>query len=128
LVGERKLGLGRSAATLVAAAAALAPDEPPARILARALEANGLFQAGQGGGAGVAAAVHGGPVGGRAGGGGPPRGRAGAAGGPAPGRRLDRLAGSDDTAAGALCDRADAGRARRPVGGRGCGRKRRRAG
>ena len=62
LVGERKLGLGRSAATLVAAAAALAPDEPPARILARALEANGLFQAGQGSGADVAAAVHGGMV------------------------------------------------------------------
>ena len=62
LVGERKLGLGRSAATLVAAAAALAPDEPPARILARALEANGLFQAGQGSGADVAAALHGGMV------------------------------------------------------------------
>src|SRR5262249_55082042 len=56
-----------SAATLVAAAAALAPDEPPARILARALEANGLFQAGQGGGADVAASVHGGMVEGRRG-------------------------------------------------------------
>jgi phosphomevalonate kinase len=62
LIGERKLGLGRSAATLVAAAAALAPDEPPGRILTRALEANGLFQAGQGSGADVAAAVHGGMV------------------------------------------------------------------
>ena len=62
LVGERKLGLGRSAATLVAAAAALAPDEPPTHILARALEANGLFQAGQGSGADVVAAVHGGMV------------------------------------------------------------------
>ncbi len=62
LVGERKLGLGRSAATLVAAAAALAPAESPARILERALEANHLFQAGQGSGADVAAAVHGGLV------------------------------------------------------------------
>lgn len=62
LVGERKLGLGRSAATLVAASAALAPGETPAQLLGRALEANALFQAGQGSGADVAAAVHGGVV------------------------------------------------------------------
>lgn len=62
LVGERKLGLGRSAATLVAAAAALARGESPAQVQARALEANALFQAGQGSGADVAAAVHGGLI------------------------------------------------------------------
>jgi phosphomevalonate kinase len=62
LVGERKLGLGRSAATLVAAAATLAPAESPARVLERALEANRLFQAGQGSGADIAAAVHGGLI------------------------------------------------------------------
>jgi phosphomevalonate kinase len=62
LVGERKLGLGRSAATLVAATAALAPDERPEQLLGRALEANALFQAGQGSGADVAASVHGGVV------------------------------------------------------------------
>ncbi len=62
LVGERKLGLGRSAATLVAASAALAAGETPAQLLGRALEANALFQAGQGSGADVAAAVHGGVV------------------------------------------------------------------
>jgi phosphomevalonate kinase len=62
LVGERKLGLGRSAATLVAAAAALAPSEEPAGILARALEANARLQGGQGSGADVAAATYGGVV------------------------------------------------------------------
>jgi phosphomevalonate kinase len=62
LVGERKLGLGRSAATLVAAAAALAPAEAPAGILVRALEANAGFQDGRGSGADVAAAVHGGVI------------------------------------------------------------------
>lgn len=62
LIGERKLGLGRSAATLVAAAAALSPEDPPGKILERALEANALFQGGQGSGADVAAAVHGGLV------------------------------------------------------------------
>jgi phosphomevalonate kinase len=62
LVGERKLGLGRSAATLVAAVAALAPGEPAARRLTRALAANALFQRGHGSGADVAAAVHGGVV------------------------------------------------------------------
>jgi phosphomevalonate kinase len=62
LVGERKLGLGRSAATLVAATAALGPAEDVARTLERALEANALFQAGHGSGADVAAAVHGGVI------------------------------------------------------------------
>jgi phosphomevalonate kinase len=62
LIGERKLGLGRSAATLVAASAALAPAASPADLLARGLEANALFQAGQGSGADVAAAVHGGLI------------------------------------------------------------------
>jgi phosphomevalonate kinase len=62
LIGERKLGLGRSAATLVAASAALGPAASRAEILERALEANALFQAGQGSGADVAAAVHGGLI------------------------------------------------------------------
>jgi len=53
LIGERKLGLGRSAATLVAASAALAPAASPAELLERGLEANSLFQAGQGSGADV---------------------------------------------------------------------------
>ena len=62
LIGERKLGLGRSAATLVAAAAALAPTDRADQIRVRALEANALFQAGQGSGADVAAAAHGGVI------------------------------------------------------------------
>jgi len=62
LIGERKLGLGRSAATLVAASAALAPAASPAELLERGLEANSLFQAGQGSGADVAAAVYGGVI------------------------------------------------------------------
>jgi len=62
LVGERKLGLGRSAATLVAAVAALGRDPDPARILERALASNALFQKGQGSGADVAAATHGGLI------------------------------------------------------------------
>src|SRR5262249_57004589 len=62
LIGERKLGLGRSAATLVAASAALAPAASPAELLERGLEANSLFQAGQGSGADVAAAVYGGGI------------------------------------------------------------------
>jgi phosphomevalonate kinase len=62
LLGERKLGLGRSAATLVAAAAALGGDEDHARILERALVANALFQEGHGSGADVAAATHGGVI------------------------------------------------------------------
>jgi len=65
LVGERKLGLGRSSATLVAAVAAcLATRGRPTRegILERALAANALFQEGRGSGADLAAAVHGGVV------------------------------------------------------------------
>ncbi|TMA37713.1 MAG: hypothetical protein E6J79_09670 [Deltaproteobacteria bacterium] len=65
LVGERKLGLGRSSATLVAAVAAfLATAGRPTRegILERALAANALFQEGRGSGADLAAAVHGGLV------------------------------------------------------------------
>src|SRR5438445_1911872 len=65
LVGERKLGLGRSSATLVAAVAAfLATAGRPTRegILERALAANALFQEGRGSGADLAAAVHGGVV------------------------------------------------------------------
>src|SRR5262249_31760174 len=57
LIGERKLGLGRSAATLVAASAALAPEASQAELLDRGLEANALFQAGQGSGADGAAAA-----------------------------------------------------------------------
>jgi phosphomevalonate kinase len=56
----RKLGLGRSAATLTAAVAALLDDDDPARVLACALAANTSFQDGRGSGADVAAAVHGG--------------------------------------------------------------------
>ncbi|TMA47704.1 MAG: hypothetical protein E6J83_04365, partial [Deltaproteobacteria bacterium] len=54
LVGERKLGLGRSSATLAAAVAAfLATRGRPTRdgILERALAANALFQDGRGSGA-----------------------------------------------------------------------------
>ncbi|HWP64899.1 MAG TPA: hypothetical protein VNO26_03180 [Candidatus Limnocylindria bacterium] len=65
LAGGQKLGLGRSAATIVAAAAAiLAERGERARdaILRLALEANRRFQGGQGSGGDVAAAVHGGVV------------------------------------------------------------------
>ena len=64
LVGERKLGLGRSSATLVAAVAAFLASGRPTReaILERALAANALFQEGRGSGADLAAAVHGGVV------------------------------------------------------------------
>jgi phosphomevalonate kinase len=66
LVGERKLGLGRSAATIAAAVVAhralrgAALD--PRAVLADALAANAEFQDGQGSGADVAAAVYGGVV------------------------------------------------------------------
>lgn len=60
--GARKLGLGRSAAALVAAVAALAPDATRAGVLDAALVANALFQGGHGSGADVGAAVHGGLV------------------------------------------------------------------
>jgi len=66
LIGERKLGLGRSAATIAAAVIArrLLADASldPAAVLADALAANALFQYGQGSGADVAAAVYGGVV------------------------------------------------------------------
>src|SRR5262249_54946525 len=62
LIGERKLGLGRSAATLVAASAALAPAASQAELLERGLEANSLFHAGQGSGGDVGAAVYGGLI------------------------------------------------------------------
>jgi phosphomevalonate kinase len=65
LVGERKLGLGRSAATIAAAVAArLGHDRAAgrARVLAAALDANARFQDGVGSGADIAAAVHGGVV------------------------------------------------------------------
>lgn len=66
LIGERKLGLGRSAATIAAAVCArrafagLPLDGDV--MLADALAANALFQSGQGSGADVAAAIHGGVV------------------------------------------------------------------
>jgi len=65
LVGGRKLGLGRSAATLTAAVAAfLALDRRAATddVLRHALDANARFQSGRGSGGDVAAAVHGGVV------------------------------------------------------------------
>ncbi len=62
LIGERKLGLGRSAAALVAAVGALRPDAPADEVLDAALAANALFQGGQGSGADIGAAVHGGVV------------------------------------------------------------------
>src|SRR5262249_31476637 len=57
LIGERKLGLGRSAATLVAASAALAPAASQAELLERGLAADVLFPARHVRGAAVAAAV-----------------------------------------------------------------------
>jgi phosphomevalonate kinase len=63
LAGGRKLGLGRSAATLVAATSAalvLGGGGPDDHLLATALVANARFQGGRGSGADVAAAVHGG--------------------------------------------------------------------
>jgi phosphomevalonate kinase len=62
LAGHRKLGLGRSAATLAATVAALLDDAGRDGRLATALAANALFQDGRGSGADVAAAVHGGVV------------------------------------------------------------------
>jgi phosphomevalonate kinase len=65
LSGTRKLGLGRSAATVVAASAAfLAADREWTKPLVRsaALAANEDFQHGLGSGADVAASVHGGIV------------------------------------------------------------------
>ncbi|MCW5892220.1 MAG: hypothetical protein KIT14_16995 [bacterium] len=62
LVGTRKLGLGRSAATLVATVAALGPDADRDAWLATALRANARLQGGHGSGGDVAAAVHGGLI------------------------------------------------------------------
>lgn len=62
LVGERKLGLGRSAAALVAVTAALDPAASRDVVLERALAANRVLQGGHGSGGDVAAAVHGGVV------------------------------------------------------------------
>jgi len=62
VVGERKLGLGRSAAALVAVTAALDPSASSAVVLARALAANRVLQGGRGSGADVGASVYGGVV------------------------------------------------------------------
>jgi phosphomevalonate kinase len=66
LIGERKLGLGRSAATIAAAVVArrrlAGAALEPAAVLADALAANARFQDGQGSGADVAAAVYGGVI------------------------------------------------------------------
>ena len=66
LIGERKLGLGRSAATIAAAVVARRAidgmPEGPEAVLADALAANAVFQDGVGSGADVAAAVYGGVV------------------------------------------------------------------
>jgi len=62
VVGERKLGLGRSAAALVAVTAALDASAAPDVVLARALAANRVLQGGRGSGADVGASVHGGVV------------------------------------------------------------------
>lgn len=65
LIGERKLGLGRSAATVVAATAALLAADgrrERADVLRTALVANAILQDGLGSGGDVAAAVLGGVV------------------------------------------------------------------
>lgn len=66
LIGERKLGLGRSSATIAAAVLArralAGRDDDPSAVLDDALAANAAFQGGQGSGADVAAAVFGGVV------------------------------------------------------------------
>lgn len=62
LVGERKLGLGRSSATLAAATVALLGSAGRETILTAALAANACFQDGFGSGADVAASVYGGVV------------------------------------------------------------------
>jgi phosphomevalonate kinase len=66
LIGERKLGLGRSAATIAAAVLAhralAGAHVDPDRLLPDALAANARFQGGQGSGADVAAALYGGVV------------------------------------------------------------------
>jgi phosphomevalonate kinase len=62
LVGERKLGLGRSAATLAATTVALLGSARCETVLDAALAANACFQDGLGSGADVAASVYGGVV------------------------------------------------------------------
>jgi phosphomevalonate kinase len=66
LIGERKLGLGRSAATIAATVVARRAIDglsaEPDAVLVDALAANAVFQDGVGSGADVAAAVHGGLV------------------------------------------------------------------
>ncbi|MFN8543898.1 MAG: hypothetical protein U0807_06805 [Candidatus Binatia bacterium] len=65
LDGDRKLGLGRSSATLAATAAAVlacAGQEDPDAVLATALQANQVLQGGLGSGADVVASVRGGLV------------------------------------------------------------------
>ena len=66
LIGERKLGLGRSAAVIAAATAAFRrlAGEPldPTALRRAALAANARFQAGRGSGGDIAAVVHGGVV------------------------------------------------------------------
>ena len=62
LVGERKLGLGRSSATLAATTAALLGSASKDMLLGSALAANACFQDGLGSGADVAASVYGGVV------------------------------------------------------------------
>jgi len=65
LAGERKLGLGRSAATVTAAVAAFLAavgHGDAAETFTTAVAAHSLFQDGRGSGADVAAAVHGGVV------------------------------------------------------------------
>jgi phosphomevalonate kinase len=65
LVDGRKLGLGRSAATVTAAVAALLATEgvrDPEAVLEAAVSAHALFQEGRGSGADVAAAAHGGLI------------------------------------------------------------------
>ena len=116
LVGERKLGLGRSAATLVAAVAALGADDPAAIVLRRALDANALFQDGQGSGADVAAAVHGGVIEVRRTAAELAAHAQGAAGRAAPDRGLDRHVGAHAAAPRPLRRRPAAAGVRRPHG------------
>jgi phosphomevalonate kinase len=62
MAGDRKLGLGRSAATIVATVAALAPDAGRDAWLATALRANARLQGGHGSGGDIASAVYGGLI------------------------------------------------------------------
>src|SRR5262249_4709158 len=65
LVDGRKLGIGRSAASVTATVAAFlaaAGHEAPAEIFEAAVAAHALFQEGRGSGADVAAVAHGGVI------------------------------------------------------------------